>query len=717
MSGDAQTRGSGAANSPSEGFPEPACRPGGTLEPGPAPPPRPAPNFAGKHGGRLALWLGCTAFALSVVTFAIRHDLRAYMNADYYYAPALLQDVMAFGGRLSEWDLPPAPYLFPDVVLYAAWHAVVRNSLIALVLSGATLLAVFVAGWALVARRLERDGAEADVGPLCVLLAGTVLCTFECFSGGAVSAFTITGHFSATALAPYGLLLALRVLDPGSDRLPGAGLLVTTAAGFALAVFSDMLFLVQVMVPVAVLCFLSALSDARSRRRAVILSLSLAAGLVAGWLMLGWLDRSACIPYLQYGFSRAYAQAMAELAWEWATRCVKEQPLAAVPASAAVAFLAGLAVSSAWKSLRGSPPVPECAVPAFAVAAVLATLAATPFAGRWMEGYMYPASLGAPFAAAAVAASVRAFRGLGPDLRVVLAVGSAVTIAVNCGDLGRMGGLRRCGDGAAQWVCEVDREAARLGLTCGVTDYWLARPVTLFSRAGVVMVPSAPWLMPREWIGNRSWFDRFEPQFALCSVRPGNPDRIAEATVLAKFGPPLERIVIGDLAMLVYSLPGRGEEREEVRGREQFFRSWWRRHPSRVRFSRAGETASYDIRGGSPGGVSVFRAPDHPVGALAFWMTRVLPAGVYAITFSYRAGETGQGDPVGAWQAMRLHRERALAIGGGMLWSGTNTVFGQLTVDRDSQVDIRVLFSGAGTLALETLTVQRLGADGNGEGN
>src|SRR5512135_2773264 len=92
-------------------------------------------------------WLGLLAFGAALAGLHASIDLRRYQDSDLYYLPALYADLVSWGGRLSEWKLPPAPYFFPDMALYFPVQAVLRNYPLAFVVAGALQAVLWLAGW------------------------------------------------------------------------------------------------------------------------------------------------------------------------------------------------------------------------------------------------------------------------------------------------------------------------------------------------------------------------------------------------------------------------------------------------------------------------------------------------------------------------------------------------------------------------------------------
>lgn len=664
------------------------------------------------NGGdaRVVVWFAWITFAVAVISLLVRQDLRSYFNADYCYAPALVQDLVHMGGRLTEWDVPPAPYFFPDVLVYAAWYAVWGNPGLALTASGVTLLVLFVGGWALVARRLAETAEQESVGQGAVLLAGAALCTFDSFRWVAVSSLTITGHFGVTALAPYAVLVALVWLDAPSPQSSRMREMVLMGIVVALLVLSDMLTVVQVCLPLAAAAGVMTLKAGSPRRSGWMIVATMAGGAALGLIMLSRMDRTASVAYLQVAFSPLCTAIAGEYAMEWVTTSLRENTLASLLPIAAGCGLVALVLSECRRALRGGALcVRSVVVPVFATASVVCTAAAVVYAGRWMAGYVFPVTLGLVFAAVPMVSRLRFGARAGAVARSGLAAACLALVLLNCGPLSRTGELARYTDGAPEWVKDLDREAGRLGLKCGVTDYWLAKPATLFSATGIRMIQSTTDLMPLDWISNRRWCDRLEPQFVYCTTNECISDRIRERDVIARFGVPDTRREVGDMVLLVYRPNAGGSNAQPEKMSAVYFRDWWRWYPTRVRFGKVGDRTTYSTADLIGERNVTIRANERPAGSLVFWLLRTLPRGEYAIRVLYDAVPEGDvPSPQGAWVAMRVARDKARAIGGGMLLHGTNTVEGVFHVDRDSQVDLRILYSGHGSLTAHSLELERL---------
>ena len=67
---------------------------------------------------RLLYWsIVPTALCLIFLISLNRQSLDSIFNADVLYAPSMWLDLTLYGGNITEWRLPPAPQLFPDIAL------------------------------------------------------------------------------------------------------------------------------------------------------------------------------------------------------------------------------------------------------------------------------------------------------------------------------------------------------------------------------------------------------------------------------------------------------------------------------------------------------------------------------------------------------------------------------------------------------------------------
>jgi hypothetical protein len=97
----------------------------------------------------------------------------------------------------------------------------------------------------------------------------------------------------------------------------------------------------------------------------------------------------------------------------------------------------------------------------------------------------------------------------------------------------------------------LDQHAAQYGLKNGITGYWTARPLTLFSHESLVGFPVVANLLPFAWMTKEHFFSNQLVNFALIDTK--NPDTFREDTVVNTYGPPAATFECEQYKVLVYN--------------------------------------------------------------------------------------------------------------------------------------------------------------------
>ncbi len=82
-------------------------------------------KLAGRLDGSLTKILGCLVFLLSFLLnyyLTIRKNLFDFTNSDLLYSPLFSEDLKNLNLSVLQWDVPPAPYFFPDIFLSSLAH-------------------------------------------------------------------------------------------------------------------------------------------------------------------------------------------------------------------------------------------------------------------------------------------------------------------------------------------------------------------------------------------------------------------------------------------------------------------------------------------------------------------------------------------------------------------------------------------------------------------
>jgi hypothetical protein len=470
-----------------------------------------------------------------------------YFNADTLNFPSLYRDLFVDHFSIRGWTVSAAPFVFPDAIAYFAIQALVPGFRMALYVFGLLqILALGVGCWWIARSVLEDERDAAARSPADVKLAaglsaislGLVVVTL----GGAWSrlpAWDIpmlhtlvlpVHHTGAFVTALFGIAWTVHAMRARVSRVEAGVAAVCLAA----AVASDRLLVPEFVGP-AVLVW-GASGNWRRAWRAV--------ALIAGSTLVG-----VAVIALVSAPEQVLAGAPGISASLAAARQLRDDVTGLQGASRVVSLLSavGMLVAvaelfRAWKhpaTSRGYRWIPALFVVAMPMAVTMAVLGKglykNPstlhyFTGVWvlpiilLPVLLFPRRLNLRSAGLA---------------EVVCAV---VVLIVTVGTV-RPEAKRPFPDMMMPLAGCLDSLVETRRIQFGVSEYWLAKPVTLFSRRGLRVYQVTPGMTPRHWISNRLWHQG-EP-----GSRYANPvytfvvvNELDRDGIVARFGEPAERV-------------------------------------------------------------------------------------------------------------------------------------------------------------------------------
>lgn len=461
-----------------------------------------------------ALSLGVLGLALGVTYLRLRsHSLDAsiFFNSDLLYLPALFRDVFEEGGRWRGWRLTPAPYFLPDMALFFALNAALDN-FVAAVRAYAPIQMALVA---LAAQGLARTLAPPDrrVAAALVLVASAALVLL--FARGQfpllIYAFTSGIHTGALIATLIALALTFHVLGPSPSRLRTTQVLLAALCFFA--ALSDGLFFVVFVAPVVVTLGLLTWKRAAATRQlnvpaAIVVTASVAGYLATRVVTAGTagakhmtLRLNAALESLRRLGSAADMMAREELpivaflwvvALAWGIRC-------------AVRFL---------RAPKGAAIDRIDVLWAFILLLIGSNVAAVALTGQFQDrtGFRY---LMVPILMPLFALALLPLRLRSPLVALKTAAASCALvggawIAFTIGDA-RAGCLGGPGEAYPPLVACLDAHRDRYRLERGLSDYWKAKEVWMFSRTGLRVVQLTQDGKPYHWINNADWYEERRP--------------------------------------------------------------------------------------------------------------------------------------------------------------------------------------------------------------
>jgi hypothetical protein len=473
----------------------------------------------------------------------------SFFSADDLYLPTLFEDLFRWGGRLRDWRLTPAPYYFPDMLLYAAARVATGSIEWSQYLTGIAQVALFVAAlWNLV-RSLQPTAAHPAlfVGPAMVVLIA-LHCT------GSLPMLSPLLHLTQHGGAALGTVVVLRftLARPANSMFVAPVLFVASG----LLGLSDPLFtasccaaLLVVGAVSAIPVFARKLFGADDPDRVVTRNRALAAA-------IGGFVGAAYTENIQTRLKRLFLKEYADHTQSSLSAVLRDL----VGDAWAISLWLGSGLALACLILFAFRTTADRHLRKIAlwyIAAVFFTIPAIAGYGTYQNAasaryyaVVYAATLvvmcgviARMLARQSVAASIERWRALAAGATVAGAVLATLVLANGLND-------KRIAQYASPW-----RETARCVQTILeqeqvdtiLTDYWKAKPLMLFSDGAVRAVQMRAKLRAvYHWINSRNWY-RGERTFGVIGVNDLSPD-----VIRSRYGAPARIEHCGDIELFVY---------------------------------------------------------------------------------------------------------------------------------------------------------------------
>jgi hypothetical protein len=453
-----------------------------------------------------------------------------YFISDLLYIPAFFEDLTRWSGTAADWHLPPSPYYFPDMLLYAAARSAGLSIECSQYASGIALLMLIIiaARWAITSAAPGLKDASACIALVfasaLALQHGRAfnwpsqLAVISCHGGAVFASFlSLALCFRPGQWASYALI-ALALVSGASDPLYAA------SCG------------------VALLTLLHPSARARSLR-----ALGAAFAGFVGVALTSATHVDSTAHYVHPRIGRALA------AWH---QLVADMNGAAFNETAYLAASFALAGYVAVRRSKHRAADGIGAIALFHVGTVASSLAAMVLTGR-NSGMGTLRYLIIPFASSLMFLSVVLAHALhdGRAAQRALALAAFAAFAM-CG--WRAAPVLAHGDYTADIRRQLPCISAAAGHTDAnfvLTDYWNAKPLLLLSDRRIHAVQmTAGLLEPRWWINSKHWYR------AARAVRTIITNGLNRDAIEATYGAPAQIRHCGSYELFVY----RGEARARL---------------------------------------------------------------------------------------------------------------------------------------------------------
>lgn len=478
-------------------------------------------------------WSSLSLITLSLLAAVTQPFVREkFFTSDNLYIPTLIEDVWHWSGSFREWALTPAPYYFPDMLLYALARVIAPSVEWAQYLSGlAHLLLVIWAARAVVRAALPvaRDAA----GLVGVLFAMATL-FFLAGRLGELERLLILSNHGGAALCSL-LVLALCLQSYGSRRWLAtlASVLLSAAAAY-----SDPIFAPSCALPLLVLALVGIASRTPEARELSLRQLLSALVGFAG----AYAVRASNLQTPRFVVQAEYDVGQLALDQLVADLTGPEQ---------GVLWLAAISCSVALFILlrrRREGDRALCLLVLWQLISILATTAAVAWSGKYHARYLI-VPFGAAFAVATAALldalvrrePERVLQRVGQLAGALTAVGLCVT-GISQADSIVHGSYQSTRRSEAACVAAIMR---REGVDIVPAEYWYAKPLMLMSDGQVKALQLTHDAEADHWINSRAW-SRGPHQFGMLVVND------LRKRYVRSLGRPDARERCGELDIFVY---------------------------------------------------------------------------------------------------------------------------------------------------------------------
>lgn len=496
----------------------------------------------GRPSASDSLAAACWSLALGalLLIFHAGHPLQAHLvHSDALYLPVLFDDLLLRGGSMADWFLTPAPYFFPDMLLYwMAWTHdadVFRQTLAHAVLQSVLVMPMLY----LIARRTLAAGAWLAAAALSILFIWLGINAGDPF----VRLFSSAHHYGAF-FASLLLIACWLGLDARPRKVRAMAARAAIVGVTFLSTLSDTLFLVQIVIPLAAATLLCRHVTGTPGPRHVLLLLAAGVAAMASY-------RLFVTHPTRYStrLSLASLPANAEEMGRIGAALAGQHPLLAAALLLSLALGAAGAVACLCKrSLpRLSHTVQLLSVFAFLSCAV--TVGAMLLAKNILPVPRYLiGALAWPLVAGLLALACL----LGDRFRYA---GSGLCLVFSGLLAAQAWHVRATRDAERHYYPEqiacIDRVLATSGARHGIAQYWDAKRLQALSRHRLTLAQYTDRLQPMKWItSTRFYRDGYD--FAIIADAEAAQWRLPRAQLVAANGEPLQSVTCGDRTVLIY---------------------------------------------------------------------------------------------------------------------------------------------------------------------
>jgi len=493
------------------------------------------------------------AAACSLYLFVTGLSPEIFFDSDLLYLPSLYRDLFIDGYSLAGWSLTPAPYYFPDMVLYFLLRFITGDFLNATLVYAIIQPIILIYAFRFLLKQFL--GGLSIIDEAIILLAFITL--FSAIGTWDFLKYVLLPSMHTGSLIMSIVSLALFIRFIVKPSLPG--IIVIFALCMATAV-SDMIFLVYFVLPV-VLTFIpirylsNHLPSLDNAAKALFASIT---GSVTGLAVY-----YATTP--NRGIAHKYMITDTKSAFESLYIFLNDIISGLNPANFFYLILILLWISISLylvysiiknkKSMEENQRLIFLFFTVFLLAQSLITLSAVLITGNYSSpvGFRYLLPLTVMPLLGMYAYLSYYLSKWNPQLyfkKVLLSIVLITSCIVFTINLAGHTKQKSFTDYYPELVEYLDNNSGKYGLSYGLSDYWHAKLITMFSRKNLRVNQVQYDLQEVYWINNREWYEytddgRYKFNFIIT-------DRLPKDKLLEKFGSPGEVLITGRSEIWIY---------------------------------------------------------------------------------------------------------------------------------------------------------------------
>jgi len=466
------------------------------------------------------------------------HHLQlALYNSDALYLPVLFSDIFNNNGNLSDWYLTPAPYFFPDFLIYYIAHTFSKNIFTQIEVFFTLQIIFTQASIYLLARQINATYALESSTLGIALIIFLAVTTGEPF----IFVFSSAHHFGTLISLILTTALWLKINTTQIQKNRNILLLTASSISF-LSSLSDNLFLVQAIAPFAITAtIIFFIEKERTIKYMAMMALVVASGIIGSLSYRIFITNDTRFFSTNKGLSIEYFFHNLNEVGHTIYLLLSNNHTYTIIIAVSVILIALSLLKATNSNQRFLALMTLISIPATIISI---SFLVSPAPLR----YFIP-TLIIPIVISLILATnfltkkfILGFNLIATTLVMILLLAKAsTTVAKNSITLDYYPDEIRCFDEALG-----TNEFRR-----GIAHYWDAKRIQAFSKRNITIAQYLENLDQFKWITSNKFFSS-EYSFVIVNESTPSPHRIRENDILKINGAPIKSVTCGDKKILIY---------------------------------------------------------------------------------------------------------------------------------------------------------------------